>query len=32
VWLSGKWAQYMANRGIPYKYILEYYYPWTRIQ
>jgi peptidoglycan hydrolase-like amidase len=32
VGLSGKWAQYMAQRGIPYRDILEYYYPWTTVK
>ena len=27
VWLSGKWAQKLALKGVPYKQILQYYYP-----
>lgn len=32
VWLSWKWAEYLANKWLNYKQIIEWYYPWTNIE
>ena len=31
VWLSGKWAEWLAKKWLSYKDILEYYYTWIEI-
>ena len=31
VWLSGKWAEWLAKKWLSYKDILEYYYNWIEI-
>ncbi len=31
VWLSWRWAEYLANRWISYESILRYYYDWVQI-
>ena len=31
VWLSGRWAEWLAKRWLSYKDILEYYYNWIEI-
>jgi len=32
VWLSGKWAQYLATKWMKYKDIIKYYYQWVEIK
>jgi hypothetical protein len=32
VWLSGRWAEFLAGQWWDYKMILEYYYPWIEIK
>lgn len=31
VWLSGKWAQFLADKGWTLEQILQYYYPWVQL-
>ena len=32
VWLAGNWATALANKGMNYKDIINYYYSWTTIE
>ena len=32
VWLSGKWAEFLAKKWLNYKQIIKWYFPWTVVE